>query len=582
MDTACALYDFHGDVNNGELTFIAGDVITITNKDVGEGWWEGQKADGTIGLLPETYVEVEQQNFLGSSTAKIEQSPAEIYTESVTNAAFLSDANVHTNEKTDDLTGFSQEFVIFQNEDSNLNPQPQSNSWQNSRRNTQEEDWSDEWDGSIAQPTAVVKTLSPTPSQASQEPVSPIKRTDRKATVKMGMNLFSPFTKTAAESFVLGESKSDLSGACHHKILIAEDGPTWELTEQPFACTISDPVKESKFSGLKSFIAYRVMQSGTDNAVLRRFKHFDWLYEQLVRKFGVVISVPPLPDKQITGRYEEDFIEERRKQLELWINRISLHPVISPSEVLQHFIKSQDNEKAWKAGKRKAEKDEAVSGAFLNMIENPTEKLDLNLAEQLLDTQFKFTRSMDDACKQLIAHGIDQTKKCTGQYKRDFHKLGQIFTSLSDSFELDEREVSKPLTAAMKYTGDCYIAIGTLFSEQPKQDWYPFLGGLGEYKAVLSTFPNILGNQKSALDKNKEVRRLQLENKVSTEEMEAATSRTEKVSYAVQAEINHFQQFRVGDFASYTKKFLEQQIVFHQEVVKKLQDAVACFDDLAA
>ena len=48
----------------------------------------------------------------------------------------------------------------------------------------------------------------------------------------------------------------------------------------------------------------------------------------------------------------------------------------------------------------------------------------------------------------------------------------------------------------MKYTGDCYIAIGTLFSEQPKQDWYPFLGGLGEYKAVLSTFPNILGNQK--------------------------------------------------------------------------------------
>ena len=40
---------------------------------------------------------------------------------------------------------------------------------------------------------------------------------------------------------------------------------------------------------------------------------------------------------------------------------------------------------------------------------------------------------------------------------------------------------------------------------------------------------------------------------------------TDPISFA-SAEINHFQQFRVGDFASYTKKFLEQQIVFHQEV----------------
>jgi len=27
-------------------------------QDVGEGWWEGQKSDGTVGLFPESYVEV--------------------------------------------------------------------------------------------------------------------------------------------------------------------------------------------------------------------------------------------------------------------------------------------------------------------------------------------------------------------------------------------------------------------------------------------------------------------------------------------------------------------------------------------
>ena len=32
------------------------------------------------------------------------------------------------------------------------------------------------------------------------------------------------------------------------------------------------------------------------------------------------------------------------------------------------------------------------------------------------------------------------------------------------------------------------------------------------------------------------------------------------------AEINHFQHYRVGDFAVYMKNFLQQQIAFHQEV----------------
>ena len=45
--------------------------------------------------------------------------------------------------------------------------------------------------------------------------------------------------------------------------------------------------------------------------VSRRYKQFDWLYERLCGKFGTVIAIPPLPDKQVTGRFEEDLIEHR-------------------------------------------------------------------------------------------------------------------------------------------------------------------------------------------------------------------------------------------------------------------------------
>ena len=38
-------------------------------------------------------------------------------------------------------------------------------------------------------------------------------------------------------------------------------------------------------------------------------------------------------------------------------------------------------------------------------------------------------------------------------------------------------------------------------------------------------------------------------------------------SFFLAAEINHFQHYRVGDFATYMKEFLQQQINFHQEVI---------------
>jgi len=39
-----------------ELSLKVGDIIEVTNKSVGGGWWEG-KLNGKIGQFPENYVE---------------------------------------------------------------------------------------------------------------------------------------------------------------------------------------------------------------------------------------------------------------------------------------------------------------------------------------------------------------------------------------------------------------------------------------------------------------------------------------------------------------------------------------------
>ena len=63
--------------------------------------------------------------------------------------------------------------------------------------------------------------------------------------------------------------------------------------------------------------------------------------------------------------------------LQSWMDRICRHPVLSQCEVFKHFIHAPNDEKAWKAGKRKAENDKLVGTNFYEAIQRPDERLDL-------------------------------------------------------------------------------------------------------------------------------------------------------------------------------------------------------------
>ena len=51
------MYDFTGE-GSGELSIKCGEILTVTNTNVGDGWWEGTNSTGQSGLFPEAYVEV--------------------------------------------------------------------------------------------------------------------------------------------------------------------------------------------------------------------------------------------------------------------------------------------------------------------------------------------------------------------------------------------------------------------------------------------------------------------------------------------------------------------------------------------
>lgn len=51
-----AIYNFEGNKEDGELSFVEGDVIEVIRK-INEGWWEGELTNGDRGSFPFNYVQ---------------------------------------------------------------------------------------------------------------------------------------------------------------------------------------------------------------------------------------------------------------------------------------------------------------------------------------------------------------------------------------------------------------------------------------------------------------------------------------------------------------------------------------------
>ena len=62
--------------------------------------------------------------------------------------------------------------------------------------------------------------------------------------------------------------------------------------------------------------------------------------------------------------------------------------------------------------------------------------------------------------------------------------------------------------------------------------------------------------------------------KLSQQEMDAAHGRLEVISYCTLAEINHFNQYRVGDFKLIMQQYLQKQIDFHENVRQANQPTI--------
>ncbi|XP_056457271.1 sorting nexin-18a [Gadus chalcogrammus] len=577
---ARALYDFNSE-NPGEISVKENEIVTLYSEQDIEGWFEGANSKGDKGLFPASYVEIVKNDTASAAAVNNNNSSTSGHAPQGSRYANVStggfDASYQPPNKVESSSspgypGFSPPGQASQH---NVYPDTSQGS---------EDDWYDDWDDSSTvadePPVGVPRDFDgPSKYRVSSVPRGGAQQAKSSATVGKNLNRFSTFVKSGGEAFVLGEAAGDVKDWDRLCVVMGQYGPQWQDNPYPFACTIDDPTKQTKFKGMKSYISYKLTPTHTQTQVNRRYKHFDWLYARLVEKFPV-ISVPHIPEKQATGRFEEDFISKRRKGLIWWMDHMTSHPVLSKCDVFQHFLTcNSTDEKAWKLGKRKAEKDEMVGANFFLTISTPVAPMDLQEVESKIDGFKTFTKRMDEGSMQLNVTVSEFARKQISGFKKEYQRVGQSFKILSQAFELDQQPYSVGLNRAISITGDAYEAIGDYFAEQPSKDLDPIMDLLALYQGHLANYPDIIHVQKGALTKVKESQKHVEEAKMEAPQAEGIKERCNIISFATMAEIQHFHQIRVRDFKTQMQQYLQQQIGFFQKVTGKLEEALQKYDD---
>ncbi|NWW43935.1 SNX9 protein, partial [Pedionomus torquatus] len=433
-----------------------------------------------------------------------------------------------------------------------------------------DDDWDDDWDDPKS---ASPSYLGYKETEASE--AGGLQRgNSRTAAMKLPLNKFPGFAKPGMEQYLLAKQLAKPKEKI--PIIIGDYGPMWVYPTSTFDCVVADPKKGSKMYGLKSYIEYQLTCTNTNRSVNHRYKHFDWLYERLLVKFGLAIPIPSLPDKQVTGRFEEEFIKMRMERLQAWMTRMCRHPVVSESEVFQQFLNFRD-EKEWKTGKRKAEKDETVGVLIFSTMEPEAPDLDMVEIEQKCDAVGRFTKAMDDGVRELLTVGQEHWKRCTGPLPKEYQKIGKALQSLALVFSTSGYQGESDLNGAITEAGKTYEEIATLVADQPKKDLHFLMETNHEYKGFLGCFPDIIAAHKGAIERVKESDKLVATSKITPQDKQNMVKRVSTMAYALQAEMNHFHSNRIYDYNSVIRLYLEQQAQFYETIAQKLRQALSRF-----
>lgn len=227
---------------------------------------------------------------------------------------------------------------------------------------------------------------------------------------------------------------------------------------------VCDPVKQGE--GVSAYVSYKVRTktslakfNSNEMEVVRRFRDFSWLGEKLREKYKGVI-IPPLPEKNAVQKYQmsTEFIESRRKALQVFINRVCAHETLSDAQELQLFLEAQED--VWAMEVARMNQEEGGTGTKINKFFKGT----LTTAQSFLQRGTEEDREDPDylKMKDYLGHLESHLGEAHRQSARLIKKQNELgwavgeFGQAADKLgKYEEGRVQEAFTYLGKHSGTC-------------------------------------------------------------------------------------------------------------------------------
>ncbi|KAG2492390.1 hypothetical protein HYH03_009336 [Edaphochlamys debaryana] len=275
-----------------------------------------------------------------------------------------------------------------------------------------------------------------------------------------------------------------------------------------FEIEVCDPVKQGE--GVAAYVSYKVRTKTTHSAygspffeVIRRFRDFAWLHDKLVEKNKGLI-VPPLPEKSAVQKYQmaTDFIDQRRRALQVFVNRVASHPVLKDSRELQTFL--QANEEAWmlEIAKWQAETNaqhRPVSAAaqWLKSLQHSAQSLVSGRADEIQeDPEYIKIR---DYVNSLEAH-LTEAHRQAGRLLRKEADMGSALAEFAAAAEaLGKQDGEGPMRSAFGCLFTRAGEVAALSRSRSEALAVEFAAPLKEFARTIKSVQTAMGDRAAAL-----------------------------------------------------------------------------------
>ncbi|KAI0666816.1 Vps5 C terminal like-domain-containing protein [Trametes maxima] len=353
-----------------------------------------------------------------------------------------------------------------------------------------------------------------------------------------------------------------------------------------FVISVDDPQRVG--DPIRAYTMYTVhtkttspMYKKSTFSVLRRYSDFLWLYETLsMNNPGVV--VPPVPDKNPFGRFDNEFVQQRRLALEKCIQKITSHPVLQKDADLKLFLESDTFSLDIKH--RKAEMAQE-KGGLITAIGQTIAGPRFYETDEWFDRQRAYLDSLETQLRGLVK-SIEIVAKHRIEVAATAGEFAQTIADLAAC------DVGKSLSASLIGLAEVERKAQDLQSVQAHEDMVTILSTADEYARLINSVRLAFSSRvrvyhawknadanlqrtKQTHENNRAQGRLGHDGlsrslaQVAEAERRAldAKQEYEHVSRLVKSEVARFEHERIEDFKSSLEAFLEGMISRQKELI---------------